>query len=131
MPLRLTQEELNKLLGKKPGQKESKYHSQKITVGGRSFDSIKEANRYSELVLAQRSGEISELRFQVPYLLIPSQKDEKGKTIERPVKYVADFVYKDKNGSVVVEDTKGVRTADYIIKRKLMLYIHKIRIKEI
>ena len=130
MALRLTQDEFNKLLGKKPGQKESKYHSQKITVGGRSFDSIKEANRYSELVLAQRSGEISELKFQVPFTLIPSQKDEKGKIIERPVKYISDFVYKDKNGTVVVEDAKGKRTADYIIKRKLMLFIHKIRIKE-
>lgn len=131
MPLRLTQEELNKLLGKKPGQKETKYHSQKVTMSGKTFASIKEANRYSELILAQRSGEISELRFQVPYLLIPSQKDEKGKTIEKPVKYIADFVYKDKNGNTVVEDTKGVRTADYVIKRKLMLWVHKIRIKEI
>ena len=131
MPLRLTQDELNKLLGKKPGQSESKYHSQKITVSGKTFDSIKEANRYSELKLMERSGIISELKCQAPYVLIPSQKDEKGKTIEKPVKYIADFVYKDKNGNTVVEDTKGVRTADYIIKRKLMLYIHKIRIKEI
>lgn len=129
--LRLTQEELNKLLGKKPGQKESKYHSQKITVGGKAFDSIKEGSRYADLVLMERSGEISELKCQVPFLLIPSQKCENGKVIEKPVKYIADFVYKDKNGNTVVEDTKGVRTADYIIKRKLMLYIHKIRIKEI
>ena len=131
MPLRLTQEELNKLLGKKPGQKESKYHSQKVTMSGKTFASIKEANRYSELVLAQRSGEISELKCQEPFTLIPSQKNEKGKTIEKPVKYIADFVYKDKNGVLVVEDTKGVRTADYVIKRKLMLWVHKIRIKEI
>lgn len=129
--LRLTQEELNKLLGKKPVQKESKYHSQKITVSGKTFDSIKEGSRYADLVLMERSGEISELKCQVPFLLIPSQKCENGKTIEKPVKYIADFVYKDKNGNTVVEDTKGVRTADYIIKRKLMLYIHKIRIKEI
>ena len=131
MPLRLTQDELNKLLGKSPEQKESKYHSQKITVSGKSFDSIKEANRYSELVLAQRSGEITELECQVPFLLIPSQKGENGMVIEKPVKYIADFVYKSKNGTVVVEDTKGVRTADYVIKRKLMLYFHKIQIKEI
>lgn len=131
MPLRLTQQELNKLLGKKPGQKETKYHSQKITVSGKTFDSIKEGSRYADLVLMERSGEISELKCQVPFLLIPSQKRENGKVIEKPVKYIADFVYKDKNGNTVVEDTKGVRTADYIIKRKLMLYIHKIRIKEI
>ena len=110
--LRLTQEELNKLLGKKPGQKESKYHSQKITVSGKTFDSIKEGSRYADLVLMERSGEISELKCQVPYVLIPSQKCENGKVIEKPVKYIADFVYKDKNGNVIVEDTKGVRTAD-------------------
>ena len=131
MPLRLTQDELNKLLGKKPRQKESKYHSQKITVSGKTFDSIKEGSRYADLVMMERAGEISELKCQVPFVLIPSQKDEKGKTIEKPVKYIADFVYKDKNGVLVVEDTKGVRTADYIIKRKLMLFIHKIKIKEI
>ena len=131
MPLRLTQDEFNKLLGKKPGQKESKYHSQKITVSGKTFDSIKEGSRYADLVLMERSGEISELKCQEPFTLIPSQKNEKGKTIEKPVKYIADFVYKDKNGVLVVEDTKGVRTADYIIKRKLMLWVHKIRIKEI
>lgn len=130
--LRLTQDELNKLLGKKNSKpKETKYHSQKITVSGKKFDSIKEGSRYADLVLMERSGEISELKCQVPYVLLPSQKGENGKVIEKPVKYIADFVYKDKNGNTVVEDTKGVRTADYIIKRKLMLYIHKIRIKEI
>ena len=54
-----------------------------------------------------------------------------GKVIERAVCYVADFVYKDTEGNTVVEDTKGVKTPDYTIKRKLMLYIHKIRIKEV
>ncbi len=131
MPLRLSKAELDALLGKKAKPKETKYHSQETTVGGRKFDSIKEGTRYADLKLMERAGEISELRCQVAFVLIPSQKDKNGKTIERPVKYIADFVYKDKNGSTVVEDTKGVRTADYIIKRKLMLYIHKIRIKEI
>lgn len=64
------------------------------------------------------------------------RKDFKGKTtrvlLERSVKYIADFVYTDKaTGQTVVEDTKGVRTKEYIIKRKLMLYLHGIRIKEI
>ena len=139
MALRLTQEEYDALLGKgKP--KESKYHSQQLTVGGKTFDSIKEGTRYSELVLAERAGEISELRCQVPFELIPTQREpskigprggiKKGKLIEQSCVYVADFVYKDKSGATVVEDTKGARTPDYIIKRKLMLYIHKIRIKE-
>lgn len=131
MSIRLSRAELNALLGKKPVEKETKYHSQKITVSGKTFDSIKEGTRYADLVLMERASEISELKCQVPYELIPSQKGENGKVIEKPVKYIADFVYKDKNGNTVVEDTKGVRTSDYVIKRKLMLYIHKIRIKEL
>ena len=89
----------------------------------------------------QRAGLISDLREQVAYELIPAQygecgKDLKGKTtrplLERSLKYIADFVYTDKaTGQTVVEDTKGVRTKEYIIKRKLMLYLHGIRIKEI
>ena len=98
-------------------------------------------NRYGELVLMQRAGEISELRRQVEYELIPSQREpdtvgprggrKPGKVIERAVYYIADFVYKDKQGNTVVEDTKGVKTPDYTIKRKLMLWIHKIQIKEV
>ena len=64
-------------------------------------------------------------------MLIPSQKRD-GKVVERECAYVADFVYHDAHtGELVVEDTKGVRTKDYVIKRKLMLSIYNIRIKEI
>lgn len=78
-----------------------------------------------------RAGLISDLREQVRYLLVPSQRLDDG-TLERPVHYVADFVYTDnETGRTVVEDTKGVRTKEYIIKRKLMLYVHGIRIKEV
>lgn len=120
---------------------DNKYKNQKVTYMGIEFDSQLEANRYGELVLMQRAGEISELRRQVEYELIPSQREpdtvgprggvKQGKVIERAVYYIADFVYKDKHGNTVVEDTKGVKTPDYTIKRKLMLYIHKIRIKEV
>lgn len=54
----------------------------------------------------------------------------KKKLIERGVYYIADFVYY-RDGEYIVEDTKGVRTKDYIIKRKLMLYVHGIKIKEV
>lgn len=88
--------------------------------------SKKEHNRANQLKLQQRAGLISDLREQVPYELIPAQKGE------RSCKYIADFVYTDNDtGETVVEDTKGVRTKEYIIKRKLMLYVHGIRIKEI
>ena len=120
---------------------ETKYKNQKVTYMGIEFDSQLEANRYGELVLMQRAGEITDLCRQVEYELIPSQREpdtvgprggiKKGKVIERAVCYVADFVYKDKHGNTVVEDTKGVKTPDYTIKRKLMLWVHKIRIKEV
>lgn len=122
-----------------------KYKNTKINVDGMTFDSKKEAKRYQELSLLQKAGEISGLQTQVRYVLIPSQrevseevytrgenkgKNKPGKLLERECTYVADFVYY-KDGKVIVEDTKGFRTKDYIIKRKLMLYVHHIRIKEI
>lgn len=110
-----------------------------IRVG--SHASIKEHRRAAILRMWQRAGVISDLREQVPYELIPAQygtcgKDFRGKTtkvcLEKAVRYVADFVYTDnETGQEVVEDTKGVRTKEYIIKRKLMLWIHGIRIKEV
>lgn len=111
--------------------KANKYQAQKCEFNGERFDSRKELQRYLELRLLERSGQINGLKRQVKFELISSQKDEKGKRLERAVKYIADFVYKDKQGNTVVEDTKGVRTKEYVIKRKLMLYFHGIRIKEI
>lgn len=107
----------------------NKYRSKKVVYKGEKFDSKKEANRYGELLLLQRAGKISDLKRQVRYLLIPAQYDEDGKNIERCCTYVADFVYKE-NGALVVEDTKGLKTDVYIIKRKLMLEKYGIRIRE-
>lgn len=109
----------------------SKYKNRKTTVDGIVFDSKKEAARYQDLRLLERAGEIQDLRCQVPFELVPAQRDAKGKLVERPVKYLADFVYQDcATGERVVEDVKGRRTRDYIIKRKLMLERHGIRIRE-
>lgn len=106
-----------------------KYRNKKVTIDGIVFDSKREAKRYAELKLLEKAGQIQGLELQKEYVLIPSQKVN-GKVAERAVKYKADFVYTE-NGKTVVEDTKGVRTKDYIIKRKLLLYVHGIRIKEI
>ena len=92
--------------------------------------------------MLETAGAISDLQRQVKYVLIPTQREpdtvgarggiKKGKVIEKECAYIADFVYKDLHlNETVVEDTKGFRTKDYIIKRKLMLYVHGIRIKEI
>ena len=102
----------------------SKYNAKKTTVDGITFDSKKESKRYQELRLLERSGQIKDLRWQVPYELIPKQKGERACT------YYADFIYTE-NGEQVVEDSKGVKTKDYIIKRKLMLQVHGIKIKEV
>lgn len=106
-----------------------KYGNRKVERDGIVFDSVKECQRYCELKLMQRAGVISDLQLQVPYELIPTQRID-GKLAEKALNYVADFVYKQ-NGQTVVEDTKGMRTRDYIIKRKLMLYVHGIRIREV
>ena len=103
----------------------AKYNNTKIRVDGRLFDSKAEAARWQELQLLERAGEIKELERQVEYELIPKQKGE------RAVKYIADFRYIDHEGKTVVEDTKGVKTPVYILKRKLMLRVHGIRIREV
>jgi len=119
-----------------------KYKNHKTVVDGIQFDSRKEARRWQELKLAEAAGAIGNLQRQVHFELIPVQREpdtrgpkgglKQGRVIERKVEYVADFVYTDLHtGSTVVEDTKGMRLKDYVIKRKLMLYMHGIRIKEI
>lgn len=124
----------------------TKYHNKKITVDGITFDSKKEANRYRELLLLEYAKKISNLRRQVKFVLIPAQYEKstekykkgenkgqlkRGVLLERECSYIADFVYIDENGKKVVEDTKGMRTKDYIIKRKLMLERHGIKISEV
>ena len=116
----------------------SKYRAIKT----KGYASRKEYKRSILLLKMQEDGTITNLQEQVKFTLIPTQyRDEvqhlktKSKTIqkvaERAVQYIADFVYTDANGNQVVEDTKGIRTPDYIIKRKLMLWIHGIRVIEI
>lgn len=122
----------------------SKYGAKKVVLDGITFDSKKEAKRYSELKLLERAGKIRDLRLQVKFQLIPAQYDKvwdekkhcykKGKCIERECNYVADFTYYDESGAFVVEDTKSVITRKnpvYIIKRKLLLHVHGKRIREI
>lgn len=117
----------------------TKYHSKKVVVNGLTFDSKKEANRYRELLLLERAGAITNLKRQVKYQLLPAQyrpvfdkksRKWKDRCVEREVSYVADFVYQQ-DGETIVEDTKGFKTKDYILKRKMLLYFHQIKIKEV
>mgnify|MGYP001721326053 CR=1 FL=1 len=125
--------------------KRSKYGNQKTVVNGIEFDSRKEAQRYQELRLLERAGRISNLRLQVKYVLIPTQRAasfelyksgpkkgmrKPGKVLENECAYIADFVY-TQDGSEIVEDAKGMRTSVYRIKRKLMLERYGIQINEV
>lgn len=111
----------------------NKYHSRKTVVDGITFDSGREAERYSQLRLLEKAGKISWLKLQVKFELLPAQYEytseiikrgpnkgqpKRGKCIEKAITYIADFVYCE-NGAMIVEDAKGCRTKDYIIKRKL------------
>ena len=123
----------------------SKYRNKKYKApDGTVFDSKKEYYRYAELSVLKKAGKITDLKRQVKFLLIPAQYEQldevytkgprkgqkkDGKLLERECAYYADFTYKV-NGELIVEDTKGIRTADYIIKRKLMLQEYNIRIRE-
>lgn len=122
-------------------RKYSKYGAVKIQYKDMAFDSKKECRRYIELDTLQQAGEISDLQRQVKFVLIPTQREPdtigprgrviKGRAIEKECAYIADFVYKDKDGKTVVEDAKGVRTEAYKIKKKLLLKVHGLRIHEV
>lgn len=107
----------------------SKYHAQKTTVDGITFDSRKEADRYLVLKGMEEDGAISGLRRQVRYELIPAF-DVDGRHY-RPVFYVSDFTYTDgETGKEIVEDVKGMRTDTYRLKSKLFARRYGKAIKE-
>ena len=104
--------------------KKSKYGAVKTEADGIMFDSKREASRYQELRLLEQAGEITNLRLQVPFELIPKSK------YGMPIRYIADFTYNDLNGQLIGEDAKGVKTPVYRIKRRLMAELKGIEIKE-
>ena len=105
-----------------------KFRNQKTIIDSIAFDSKKEAKRYAELRLLEKTGTITGLELQKRFELIPKQRLSSG-LCERSCHYVADFVY-TMNGQQICEDTKGFITKDYIIKRKLMKHVHNIEILE-
>lgn len=108
-----------------------KYGNRKVVLDGHTFDSKREAGRYGELKLLERAGQITGLELQPRFELIPKQRRADGRA-ERACEYVADFRYMDAStGQQVIEDAKGMRTRDYIIKRKLLLQVHGISVREV
>jgi len=117
------------ILEQKP---KAKYRNKKCSWKGIEFDSIKERDRFIILHDREVRGEITDLNRQVRFQLLPVQKDEKGKVIERACFYVADFTYRE-NGIFIAEDVKSpaTKTQVYKLKKKLMLWFHGIKIQEV
>lgn len=127
------------MYGKRP-----KYGNSKTTFGGVEYDSKRERDRHIYLMGQERQGRISDLKRQVTFHLLPAQyetveKQLKTKTkqvsqcVERAVDYTADFTY-IKDGKLVVEDvkaSKSILAKEFVIKRKMMLYFHGIKIREV
>lgn len=120
----------------------NKYGNKKAKAKGKVFDSTTERRRYYTLSMLEKAGEISDLRMQVPFELIPAiyetqevqlktKTKQVQKLVQRATHYVADFVYKDAEGNEVVEDVKGFRTAEYLLKKKMMRAFLGITIQEV
>lgn len=119
-----------------------KYGNHKIKNAYGTYDSQLEFARFLFLSNREKEGEITNLRRQVEYLLIPAQygteikhlktKDKEVRVLlERSCSYIADFVY-ERNGKTIVEDCKGSKyiiTADFKIKKKLLLWVHGIELR--
>ena len=129
--------------------RQSKYGSHKVVYDGITFDSRREMRRYQELKLMEKNGDILDLKLQQKFVLIPAQREPdrkgprggviKGRLLEHECTYIADFTYREplpffddvEQLPLVVEDAKGMKTEVYKIKKKLMLYVHGIRIQEV
>ena len=123
----------------------TKYHSRKITRDGETFDSVKEYRRFCELSQLEKAGEITDLKRQVEFILIPAQREpdtvgkrggiKQGKVIEHKCSYISDYTYKDKHGKLHIEDVKGYKGGGaysvFVIKRKLMYCVYGIKIEEV
>lgn len=120
-------------------KKRSKYGNRKVVCDGIKFDSEREAARFGELKVLRAMGKIRDLRLQVNFTLVEGYTTIEGERI-KPMVYRADFVYEratepDRNGTVhwlrEVEDAKGAKTKDYLLKKKLMQDTYGITIREV
>lgn len=120
-------------------KKRSKYGNRKVVRDGIKFGSEREAARFAELKVLRAMGRIRDLRLQANFTLVEGYTTIEGKRI-KPMVYRADFTYEratepDCNGTVYwlreVEDAKGMKTKDYLLKKKLMQDKYGITIREV
>ena len=103
-------------------QNKNKYNARKTTVYGRTFDSKREADYYLELLARKQAGEIVRIGFQPSYTLLAGFKDNTGKN-QKPITYTADFFVAYADGRNEVIEVKGVRTRDYLLRKKMFLHM--------
>lgn len=128
MSIHFSEAEYKAFIGE-PEKKPNKYLNVRVEYEGHMFDSAHERDRYAELRLLERAGQITELKLQPVFELIPAIR-ENGKVVQRAITYKADFSYMQ-NGNLVVEDAKGVKTEVYKLKKKLMRALLGIKVTEI
>ena len=105
-------------------ERRAKYNARSVHLDGYRFDSAAEAQRYAELKLRERAGEISELKIHPRYVLQAGFTTPDGERI-RPIHYIADFEYRE-DGQGVVEDVKGVKTAVFKLKYKMFRRLYPL-----
>ena len=97
----------------------SKYGAKKTSIDGHSFDSLKEADYYAELKIRLRAGQIRGFCLQPTFILAPN------------LKYRADFIVFNNNGTSEIIDVKGMKTKEYIVKKKVFEDKFNLKIKEV
>ena len=103
-------------------RKPNKYNARKTTVCGRTFDSKREAEIYLDLLSRKQAGEIVRIRLQPSYTLLEGFRDNTGKN-QKPITYTADFLVEYDDGRREVIEVKGMRTRDYLLRKKLFLHM--------
>lgn len=109
-------------------KKPNKYNARKTTVCGHTFDSRREAEYYLELLARKQAGEVVRIGFQPSYTLLEAFRDNEGNRY-KPITYTADFFVTFADGHSEVIEVKGVRTRDYMLRKKL--FLHMMRDKNI
>ena len=103
-------------------RKKNKYNARKTTVYGRTFASKREAEIYLDLLSRKQHGEILRIGLQPSYTLLEGFRDNTGKN-QKPITYTADFFVTYADGHSEVIDVKGVKTRDYVLRKKLFLHM--------
>ena len=103
-------------------KKANKYNARKTTVCGNTFDSRREAEIYLDLLSRKQAGEVLRIGLQPQYTLLEGFRDNTGKN-QKPITYTADFFVTYADGHSEVIEVKGVRTRDYLLRKKLFLHM--------